>query len=133
MSVSVEGLTREQTLAAVNCLSLSQWEYAVMRRCLRASEKVWVGYIDDQLVCIYGIIMPSLLSQSVHLWLHVTSAIEGHEFVFVRHSQRVVQELLKEYPLVHGVVGSKQAAKWLKWLGATIEDGEFQIVSKANG
>ena len=75
---------------------------------------------DGALLCVWGVIPPSLLSTEVYLWLHVTSQIKTNQFLFVRHSQMVVEELLKEYEVIvgHVKVDAPHSRRWLKWLGA---------------
>jgi hypothetical protein len=88
--------------------------------CLLMSTTIWAGFIDDELACIWGVIPPTLMSTQAYLWLYTTDVIEEHQFVLVRHSQMVVEEILKEYPSIvgHATLGSGKSIRWLKWLGA---------------
>lgn len=89
-------------------------------RCADCTTTVWVGYIDDELVCIWGLVPPTLLSDMAYLWLHTTDRVKDHEFIFVRRSQRAIKEILTIYPSIVGQceVGAKRTHRWLKWLGA---------------
>lgn len=92
--------------------------------CAALSHAVWVGEFDEKAACFFGIVLPSFLSEQAYLWLHVDeSVIESNQFLFVRHSQRVVEKLLKDYPLIVGLthVKATKSIRWLKWLGATFE------------
>jgi hypothetical protein len=91
-----------------------------MDYCLLMSVDIWAGFINDKLACIWGIIPPTLMSYQAYLWLYTTDTIKGHEFILVRHSQLVIDELLKVYPDIvgHATMGSDKSIRWLKWLGA---------------
>lgn len=101
-------------------LALTSDERKAMDYCFLMSTFIWVGLIDKELACIWGLIPPTLLSNQAYLWLYTTDVIKEHQFVLVRHSQLVVEEILKEYPSVvgHAVMGNHKAIRWLKWLGA---------------
>lgn len=94
-----------------------------LKHCLCISEEVFVGKIDDKLVCVWGLIPPTILSESAYLWLLCTDTVSDHTFVFARRSQIVMGELRKRYTLIVGncVASDTKAIRWLKWLGA-----EFQ-------
>ncbi len=88
---------------------------------LEESRFSWVGMIDEEIICLWGLIPHSLLSDDAVLWLHVTDKFEGNEFIFVRHSQEVIKNLLlMEYPVIRGHVlaANGKAIRWLRWLGA---------------
>jgi hypothetical protein len=93
---------------------------AILRECVYRSTKVRYGFLDSRLACMWGLIPPSLLSQTAYLWLLTTDIVAEHKFLFVRHSQRYVEEALKIYPTIVGdvIIGNAPARRWLKWLGA---------------
>lgn len=88
--------------------------------CLLMSTCIWAGFIDGKLACIWGVIPPTLMSNQAYLWLYTTDVIKEHQFVLVRHSQMVIEEILEEYPSIvgHAIIGSTKSIRWLKWLGA---------------
>lgn len=92
----------------------------ITARCLDESRFSWMGSVDGEVICLWGLIPHSLLSDDATLWLHVTDKFKGNEFLFVRHSQEVVKGLLLEYPVIRGHVLSDndRAIRWLRWLGA---------------
>lgn len=101
------------------------------------SERTYVGAIDDEIVCVWGVMRQSLLSNRGYLWLFVTEAAEAHKFLLLRYSQRVIEHLLDRYHVLVGEcsIGDSRAQKWMKFLGATFSypEGEmvpFQIVGK---
>jgi|SRR5215472_2545499 len=93
-----------------------------LRTFIRVSEEVWFGLHDDRVAAVWGLIPPSLISNRAYLWLLTTDIVDHHKFLFVRHSQVVIEDALKRYALVvgHVEVGNHAARKWLRWLGAEI-------------
>lgn len=116
----IERLERGETKKYLLSLGLSGNEYGAIDYCSIMSVAVWAGFINDKLACVWGVMPPTLLSTQAYLWLYTTDAIEGHDFVLVRHSQLVMEEILKEFPSVigHAVVNNPKSIRWLKWLGA---------------
>jgi hypothetical protein len=105
--------------------------------CVSMSWEWWVGSLDGEVCCVWGLIPPTLLSDKAYLWLLVTDVVDRHRFVFIRQSQIFIQKALDIYPLIvgHVEVGNDKAVRWLKWLGATFGEPEakripFQIRRK---
>jgi hypothetical protein len=99
-----------------------------MGYCFDMSSAIWVGLIDEQLACIWGLIPPTLMSNQAYLWLYTTDVIKEHQFVLIRHSQLVMEEILKRYKSVCGPVvlgkGDSKSVRWLRWLGAKFGEPE---------
>ena len=133
MTVAVERIDRRQVMdliSQVDEVSLSEDEKVTFRRCLVQTTTVWMGLADGKLVCIWGLIPPTMLSDTAYLWLYTTGAIRGHEFLFVRHSQRAVEGMLLLYPNIIGItrVGNDQTIRWLKWLGAVFSEPSGSVL-----
>lgn len=94
----------------------------VLRDCMYRSIEVRYGFIDGEVACMWGLIPPSLLSSTAYLWLLTTDIIAEHKFLFIRYSQRYIEEALKQYPTIIGdvLVDNYPAQRWLKWLGAEL-------------
>lgn len=92
----------------------------ILRDCMYRSIQVRVGLVDNTVACVWGLIPPTILSDSAWLWLITTDIVAEHKFLFVRHSQRYIEEALKEYPTILGdcLIDNVPARRWLKWLGA---------------
>lgn len=92
--------------------------------CLTFTSKLWLGLVDSELACAWGLVPATILSDKAYLWLHTTDKVAEHTFLFVRHSQRMVERMLEEFPLIHGMTDPRAEAtvRWLKWLGATFEE-----------
>jgi hypothetical protein len=100
--------------------SITEDGMEIMRNALAISSSVWVGSMDGKVLGFWGLVPPSLLSDRAYLWLYTTPNLHEHVFTFVRHSQRIVEAMLREYPLIVGecLVGSDKSIRWLEWLGA---------------
>ena len=104
------------------------------------SQYTWVGKADDEIVCAFGVIPPSVLSNTAYLWSFTTDKVEDHKFLFVRYSQRMLERIHAEFPRIigHVKVGETRSIRWLRWLGAVFgEPGEkgipFVIERKNHG
>src|SRR5262245_24568769 len=116
----IEKLNASGAKAVIRRINFGPTEWKTMDFFLSMSTEIWAGYIDDELACIWGVVPPSLMSFQAYLWLYTTDVIKEHQFVLVRHSQMVIEELLKDYTSIvgHAIVGSDKSIRWLKWLGA---------------
>lgn len=122
------------------CGNLTVEEIERFKRSISSTTKLWIGFVDERPICIYGLTPPTLCSDSGYLWLHTTKDFENHVFIFVRHSQLVVQKMLEIYPKIigHAEVDGDKSIRWLKWLGAEFGEPEGQLIPfviqrKANG
>lgn len=99
---------------------MSVEDLSLMAFCLRVSAYLWEGKVDGKIACIWGLVPPTILSDTAYLWLYTTSVVDEHKFTFVRHSQRVLEVMLKEFSTIvgHCHVDASRSIQWLKWLGA---------------
>lgn len=102
----------------------------ILRKWLISSTDVWIGYVDEKALAVWGLVPPTLLSDRAYLWLWTTQHLVEHQLMFIRHSQRAVAEMLKRYPLIvgHAVVGNDKAIRWLRWLGAEFSRPQGQTL-----
>ncbi len=91
-----------------------------LESCTAYASHLWAGYIRGRPVCAWGLVPPTLLSDRAYLWLYAAPAVEEFKFLFVRHSQMIMEEMREIYPVIYGVceVDNPRAIRWLKWLGA---------------
>ena len=116
----IKRVTSNDARAYIKHIQFGDDGWKTMDFCLLMSVEIWVGLIDGELACIWGVIPPSLMSHQAYLWLYTTDVIKEHQFILVRHSQMVIEQLLKDYTSIvgHAIVGSEKSIRWLKWLGA---------------
>lgn len=91
---------------------------------LSISTGSWVGKVDGEIICVWGLVPPTVLSDRAWLWLLTTDAVEDHKFIFTRYSQRVLEVMLRRYPTIIGEteVDNHKAIRWLRWLGASFQE-----------
>jgi hypothetical protein len=92
--------------------------------------ETWVGRIDGQFICCWGLVPPSFLANQAFLWMWAPPKLQ-HPLVFIRHSQIHVQRMLKLYDEIAGEceVHNLSAHRWLRWLGATFTKQEGPLMS----
>lgn len=119
---------------------ISAKEAGMLQFCQSLSAEVWSGYVDEKLICCWGLIPPTLLSNQAYLWMHSTPAIRDHQFLLVRHSQKIIEQVLNRYERIIGDcrVEAADSIRWLKWLGAEFTESQgpylsFTIRRKAIG
>lgn len=85
------------------------------------SSVVWAGYHQDKLKALWGLMAPTLMSDSAYLWLHLVEPITDCEFIFVRRSRIAIEKALTHFPTIIGHCEryDRRAQRWLTWLGAT--------------
>lgn len=110
--------------------SLSYEHREILQRAATNSECLYMGTVDGVAICFYGLIPPTLMSDNAYLWLYTTPKFKEHTFIFVRHSQMVIEEMLKLYPRIHGhgKVGDRRSLEWLKFLGAKFGEPQGQFL-----
>ncbi len=112
----------------------------VMNEWMYRSTEIYYGLVDGKPACVWGFIQPTVLSTTAYLWLLTTDIATQHKFLFVRHSQRFIEEALKAWPTIIGntAIGDVKAIRWIKWLGGKFgePDGKwlpFTIKRPLNG
>jgi hypothetical protein len=113
------------------CLAtLSEVQQETMQRSMANSSRVWIGSNDTDILCFWGLIPPTLLSDRAYLWLYTTEHMQAHQFVFIRHSQRMVEEMLQEFPLIvgHCAVGARKSIRWVRWLGGVFGEPQGKLL-----
>lgn len=101
-------------------VSAFPWALKHLRNSAETSACAYVGFIDGEVACVYGLVPPSLMSDKVYLWLLTTDTVDKHKFVFIRHSQMVIERVLWDYDHIFGetIISDEKAIRWLRWLGA---------------
>ena len=133
MSVNIHRLSGAEAYDLIYpaCLAkLPETEREIMYRSMCNSSRVWLGYHDNEIVCLWGLVPPTLLSDRAYLWLYTTDALDAHIFLLVRHSQRMVAQMLTEFPTIvgHCEVSATKSIRWLRWLGAEFGALEGRLV-----
>lgn len=94
------------------------------------SESAWIGKIDGEVVVLWGVIPPCMLSSSAYVWVIPSNKIKEKEykFIFIRYSQRIKEILLQKYDSLFGFCYPYQveSIKWIKFLGAEFNEPDDQ-------
>lgn len=125
MNVAIQSVPKVQHQLLLNLTKpkMDSVVWTKLSAVLAVSDEVYVGLIDGEYVCCWGLIPPSMMSDKAYLWLQTTPEIEEYKFLLVRHSQRCVEVMLETYEELVGFCTPEntQAIKWIEWLG-----GEFK-------
>lgn len=132
MTVTIESIIGQpisRLISSATELKLDPSSAEILEFCQTMSAECWSGYVDGKLICCWGLIPPSLLSDQAYLWMHSTEAVREHRFLLVRHSQRIIEKSLERYGRIvgHCVATATDSIRWLRWLGAEFApvDGGF--------
>ena len=134
MTAHIERLTGAQAYDLIYSKHLSMlpsMDQETMHRAMHNSTRVWVGFDDDDVLAVWGLIPPTILSDVAYLWLFTTSNLQDHIFMFIRHSQRAMADIIRSFPVVvgHCLNTNAKAIRWLKWLGAEFAEPHDGIIS----
>lgn len=125
--IEIRGLTKAEAddLLQAEYVKMTEPQYTRMAAAVRRS-KLRGLWRDGTLIGVWGVYVSTILSDEAFIWLHVTPEFKGNEFVFVRQSQMVVQDLHRRYSKLTGLCESNNilAQRWLKWLGAKFGEGD---------
>lgn len=140
MRTSINPVSKSQLAGLISELGpdrMGAGELGILCDWIAKSAFVWSGVHGDRLLCLWGLMPPTLLSDQAYLWLHTTEAVKEHEFVLVRRSQIELKKMLERYPRIvgHCEVGAERSIRWLTWLGAefgAIEGALVPFVIRSN-
>lgn len=123
MSADVYKCTREQLeelISCGKCGTFGEDELRAIHKFLGMSARLYVGFVNGEVLGFYGVIPTSLISNTGYLWLETTPLVEKHVFTFIRTSRIAVQEMLQTYSRLAGQcrVDDEATKKRLAWLGA---------------
>ena len=102
-----------------------------LKECLFRSRERWLGMVDGEVACMWGLVPQTLLSNQAYLWLITTDIALEHKFLLVRYSQLFIEGALKHYSIItgHCEAGNYSARRWLKWLGAEFGESDGKKVT----
>lgn len=91
-----------------------------MARSMHNSPDIWVGYNDDKVFAIMGVIPPTLLSDRAYVWFWTTQYFDGSRLACLRISRRCIADALLRYPILwgHCLPSAEKSIRWMKFLGA---------------
>lgn len=110
--------------------TISDDDHAIMANALAKSTTIWAAMRNEKVLGFWGVMLPTLISDTVYLWLYTTENFAENCFVCVRQSQIIVRALLAEYPKIigHCIQGEEKSIRWLRWLGARFSPIEGNLI-----
>lgn len=96
--------------------------YDVLTNTLTLGGEHIAGFIDNNLVCIFGIVH---LSDKICIpYLLGTDLLNSNNIILCRNSKRYIKRWKKEFEYMVNFVDKRNvlALKWLSWLGFTIHE-----------
>lgn len=90
------------------------------------SLRMWSGFDDDGLLCVFGINRRSALSDVGVPWLIGVDRIETSFRTFARHSRQYADLFSRAFPKMENFVLAENRAtvRWLRWLGFDMHQPE---------
>ena len=87
------------------------------------SDRVWSGFADRDLVCIFGVAPVPRSAGTGVPWLIGSDLILRHQRAFLRRNRAKLAEMQALYPVLRNWVDARNhaALRWLAWLGFTID------------
>ena len=100
---------------------------------VKRSEECLAGLVDGRVVCVFGVVPYSFLSNTGIIWMLATPELEVHARAFLRRNKTWIAGVRQKFPRLINVVDARNtvAVKWLKWLGFTVKEpmpmGPFRL------
>lgn len=127
----VEAIGNEALAAVIiDRLEVSAEHKEILLRSTKNSSHLWLGTHDETILCFFGLIPPTLLSDVAYLWLYCTPSMQGHTIPLIRHSKRAVHDWLSIYTSIvgHGHVDKPRSLAWLRLIGATFGEPTGSVI-----
>lgn len=118
------------SVVIIDRLEVSAEHKEILLRSVKNSSHLWLGTHDEIILCFFGLIPPTLLSDTAYLWLYTTTAISGHTIPLIRASLRVRSVWLSLYSSIvgHGTANCPRSLAWLRLLGAEFGEPTGSVI-----
>jgi hypothetical protein len=126
----VEPISGEELAAAIATIDATPEHKEILFRSVKNSSHLWIGTNDETILCFFGLIPPTLLSDTAYLWLYCTADMQGHTIPLIRHSKRAAKKWLELYDCIvgHGHVDKPRSLAWLRMIGAKFGEPQGSVV-----
>ena len=100
--------------------------YHVLVESYRKSDIAFVGLIDNEIACAWGVAKESILSDESTIWLLSTEMMKKAPVAVAKKTKKELEKLLQIYPKIGNYVDSEYrlCIRWLRWLGFTVDNPE---------
>ena len=77
------------------------------------------GLVDGKVICIFGVVEPSILSTTGIPWLLGSDLVADHSKIFLKMNKVFIDTIKQRYSLLTNYVDNrnKVSMAWLRWLG----------------
>lgn len=91
---------------------------------LLESSQAFVGRVDGEPACVFGIRPPEGMLDAAVLWLLTSKLVDKAPFALARGSVRFVSDALREWGVLEGWVleDNDRSKTWLRWLGFSLSE-----------
>ncbi len=140
MNVTMQRVPRDDILSLISSHIAPNLDAIGLRRFQRfalVTQKVWICEFKGQFVAMWGVIPPTLLSDSAYLWSYSDQDAFSDDkdkpslrFIAMQKSREAVAEMLEEWPVIfgHSSVGEDNSIRWLRWLGAEFLEPDGKLI-----
>lgn len=92
-------------------------------RSFALSDHSWVGLADGEPVCMFGVTMASLMTDTGRPWMIGTDLIDQHAVRFIKECRPIVRQMKALYGRLENHIDARntRAIRWLHWLGFKVE------------
>lgn len=86
---------------------------------LKESSHAWTGLVDDEPICMFGVVPAGILGDIGRPWMIGTDKLDKYAVIFLRRCAPCVELMQREYSMLLNMVAAenKMGVRWLKWLG----------------
>lgn len=111
---------RPEDVKEMEALGLGVQE--AVTKSLNNSVTAWTGWVDDQVVCMFGVGIGQDYNTGLP-WMFGSTLVDRYEKIFLRRCKPYVDKMLIFFPMLVNFVDCRnvRAVKWLKWLGFTFD------------
>ncbi len=99
---------------------------AALTRALALSSEAYAGFVDGELVALFGVRRLSLAGRGGSPWLLTGEALSAHPRTLVQASRGVLHTWRQDYAWLGNWVDARnlKARRWLSWLGFTLHPAQ---------
>lgn len=115
---------REQDRIELEALMGPGAERETLQKAMRDSSLMWVGTVDGEVACMFGVVPVSLLGGQGVPWLLGTPLIDKNRGAFIKRNRAYIARMLDACPHLVNIVDARniKSIAWLKRMGFVIHD-----------
>lgn len=118
---------RHATIGDCNAAREVAPDTALFDKFITDSTYIWACAGDNRVGAIWGVITPTLLSDSGYVWAHILPWAKQYPKTTARAVRWALKETQKEYPILWGLC--EEESHWLRWIGAKFKGREGPYIS----